>query len=230
MSSTDYKKYPRTYHLPFSKGLQSDDKMIQSLDNFIGKNIVVCEKLDGENTTIYPDGHSHARSIDSKSHWSRDVVKRISAQLRYEIPEGHRLCCENMEATHSIYYPDYHLEGPLYLLSVWNDDICLSWEDTCTYAQLLDLPQPKVFYSGIFDLDVFKKIAEKLDTSIEEGFVVRLVESFSYDDFSKSVTKYVREGHVQENAQHWIKSATPNGKYKSPVKPSFLNYSSKLKF
>lgn len=42
-------KYPRTPHLPWSPGATSDDKYISSFESFRGKQIVVTEKMDGEN-------------------------------------------------------------------------------------------------------------------------------------------------------------------------------------
>lgn len=41
-------KYPKTLHLPWSENLQNDDRMLESTDCFIGKEIVVLEKYDGE--------------------------------------------------------------------------------------------------------------------------------------------------------------------------------------
>ena len=35
--------YPRTYHLPFSPGMASDDKMISTLDHFAGKESIITE-------------------------------------------------------------------------------------------------------------------------------------------------------------------------------------------
>ena len=61
--STVYYKYPRTPHLPFSQGM-SDDKRLSSTTHFQGMQIVVTEKMDGENTTIY-NNKVYARSIDS---------------------------------------------------------------------------------------------------------------------------------------------------------------------
>lgn len=223
----DRKKYPRTYHLPFSPGLQSDDKVIQSTSQFEGEEVVVLLKMDGENTTLYHDNYMHARSIDSKTNWTRDVAKTIHSVIQHDIPEGYRLCCENVYAKHSIYYPDGYLDGYLYLLSVWNEkNECLSWDDTILYADLLDLPTPKEFYRGVFDEKVLKEIAKGLDHSIEEGFVVRTTKRFNYENFSECVTKYVREGHVQTE-QHWLKSAIPNGVPKQPCKPAFLSQNSK---
>ena len=60
-------KYPRTPHLPFSQGVTSDDKIIQTLNYFVGEEIVITEKMDGENTTM---GHNytHARSKIGRAH------------------------------------------------------------------------------------------------------------------------------------------------------------------
>lgn len=42
-------KYPRTYHLSSSPGKTSDDKVISDMSEFEGKEVVVTEKMDGEN-------------------------------------------------------------------------------------------------------------------------------------------------------------------------------------
>lgn len=42
-------KYPSTPHLPFSQGLQRDDTRITTLDYLNGREVVVTEKMDGEN-------------------------------------------------------------------------------------------------------------------------------------------------------------------------------------
>jgi len=38
-----------------------------------------------------------------------------------------------------------------------------------------------------------------------EGYVVRIAERFNYNEFNKSVAKYVRKNHVQ-NDKHWMNS------------------------
>lgn len=217
------KKYPRTYHLPFSLGLQSDDKKIETLDFFKDQEVVVSLKMDGENTSVYPDGFSHARSLDSKFNWTQSIVRQIASTICYQIPEGHRLCCENLTAKHSIFYPDGYLEGYLYLLSIWKGDTCLDWDSTVKLANELDLPMPKVLYRGSFDLKKLEELSKQLDVSIEEGFVTRVTRSFKYEEFSKCVTKFVRKGHVQDNADHWLKNAVPNGQPMQPCKPAFLS-------
>lgn len=221
------KKYPRTGHLPFSAGMTSDDKMTQDFSKLEGKEVIATLKLDGENTTLYSDGYLHARSIDGTSNWTRDIAKRILAGISHEIPEGWRLCCENVYAEHSIRYPDGYLDGYLYLLSIWNEkNECLSWGDTEDFAQLLDLPQPKVLYKGIFDLGALKRVADALDPELEEGFVVRTTDGFAFEEFGHCVSKFVRANHVQTQ-EHWLVNAKPNGIPKTPSKPAFLQFNHK---
>jgi ATP-dependent RNA circularization protein (DNA/RNA ligase family) len=226
----DRTKYPRTFHLSFSEALQNDDKLIDSLDKFEGQEVVVTIKMDGENTSLYPDGYLHARSIDSKTNWTRDIAKKILSVIRNDIPDGYRLCCENVYAKHSIHYPDNYLEGYLYLLSIWNDkNECLSWDDTLEYAELLDLPTPQILYKGIFDEKKIKELVKTLDTELQEGFVVRLTRKIEFNEFSECFTKYVRAGHVQDDAEHWLKNAIPNGIPIQPTKPAFMSQAIKRK-
>lgn len=67
-------KYPRTPHLPWSAGKTDDDIVLLSTEHFEGKKVVVTEKLDGENTTMYTD-YLHARSTINRPHISRGWVK-----------------------------------------------------------------------------------------------------------------------------------------------------------
>lgn len=204
-----YYKYPRTYHLLWSDGLTTDDKRIETLDSFIGQRVIVTEKLDGENTSLYPD-HLHARSMDSKHHPSRNWIKQLHAQVCFNIPEHNRFCGENMFAKHSIFYdklPSYFL-----LFSMWTDEICWSWDDTVEWAKLLGLETVPVLYDGIWDEDKVKACwtgVSKFGPE-QEGYVVRLAREFDMDEFSKSVTKFVRENHVQ-TSEHWLnEKITPN--------------------
>lgn len=208
-------KYPRTYHLPFSKGVQDDDKYLKDLSMFEGQEVQLSIKMDGENSTLYHDGYNHARSIDSKTNWTRDIVKQIHSQIRYLIPENYRLCCENLFARHSINYEDGELDGYLYLLSIWNDkNESLSLEETKMFAEELGLPMPKEIYLGKFDLKLFEKMANEMDLVKNEGFVLRLTRPIKYEEFSRCMAKFVREGHVQSD-QHWLKNAVKNGKPKN---------------
>jgi hypothetical protein len=206
-------KYPRTFHLPWSPGTTSDDKTldVEAVGAmFGGREIVVTEKMDGENTTVYPDGTCHARSIDSATHPSRDWIRRHAAVLAPDIPEGYRLCGENVYAKHSLHYdclPSYFL-----LFGIYDEDTCLSWDDTELWAEMIGLTTVPVMWRGVWDADLLKRWTVEDDWLPScygyegEGYVVRLADSFQLEAFGSSVAKFVRSDHVQTD-EHWLHQA-----------------------
>lgn len=198
----EYVKYPRTYHLPWSPGKTDDDRTFSDLSVFEGKRVIVTRKMDGENFTGYQN-YCHARSVDGRSHYTRDWAKNFWMQRSFELPEGWRVCAENLYAVHSIKY-----EGlPSYLLgfSIWNEmNECLSWDETLEWFQLLEMCHVPILYDGIWNESKIKALYdEKRDHDEHEGYVVRLADSFAYKDFKTSVTKYVRSNHVA-TTKHWM--------------------------
>jgi len=199
---TSWAKYPRTLHLPWSPGLKGDDKRIESLEAFKGRRVIITEKMDGENSTLYR-GYMHARSLDGRHHLSRDWLKQFHATIQHDIPEGWRICGENLFAQHSIAYED--LRSYFLAFSVWDQyNRCLPWDETLEWLDLLGITSVPVVADGIFDEDWIRSLwDEKWDESKAEGYVVRLADGFSYAEFRKSVAKYVRKDHVQTDA-HWM--------------------------
>jgi hypothetical protein len=211
---TPYVKYERTFHLPFSPGIHDDDKALKDCSQFEGREIVITQKMDGENTTCYSDGHIHARSIDSRGGEDRAWVKKfLTEQVCFNLPEGWRVCGENLWAEHSIHYEDL----PSYFLgfSIWNErNECLSWDETLEWFELLGITPVPTMYRGQFSEEALKVASDWCSALWEsrEGYVVRVVDGFKYGDFRKSVAKYVRKGHVQ-TTKHWRagRAFTPNG-------------------
>jgi len=166
----------------------------------MGKEVVITEKMDGENTTLYRD-YLHARSIDSPHHPSRDLIKRFHAEIAFNIPEGWRICGENMYARHSIAYNNlpHHFLG----FSIWNEkNECLSWEETVEWFKLLGIVPVPVLYEGVLTDEVLKDIVSGLDLKHQEGFVIRVAGRFRYENFARCVAKYVRPNHIQ-TTRHW---------------------------
>lgn len=194
--------YPRTRHLPWSPGATADDLRVTDLSGLRGREVVVTEKLDGENTTLYADG-LHARSLDSAHHPSRTWVKALQARVGHAIPEGWRVCGENMYARHSIAYDD--LESWFYGFSVWDaDGRCLDWDRTVGFLRGLGIPVPRVLWRGVFDERVLRAL--RLDLGRQEGYVVRAVDGFGAAEFGERVAKWVRAGHVRTDT-HWMHAA-----------------------
>lgn len=140
-------KYPRTYHLPFSPGVSSDDKILPDTECFKNKEIVITEKMDGENTTIYND-YYHARSIDSKhSLYHSFLLGNILPNIQYIIPAYYHICGEYLYAKHSIYYDN--LDSYFLIFSIWNNNKCLSWDETIAFCKKYNLSIVPELWRGI---------------------------------------------------------------------------------
>ena len=217
----DRTKYPRTMNFPWSGSNSSDDVWWDDCSLFEGKEVVVTEKMDGECTTIYPDGHVHARSVDSKHHPSRSHVKALAAQIAYKMGENIRLCGENVYAFHSIFYT----ELPSYFLAygAYQGNTCLSWRETELLCLAFEVPTVPIIYKGIWDEDKIRNLWEGKGAyptfsspsgppCEAEGYVVRVTEEFPYDEFRSHCAKYVRPNHVTTSS-HWLEG---------PVVPNLL--------
>lgn len=219
---TVYYKYPRTLHLPFSKHLTTDDKKMTEntmRQMFENQEVVVTEKLDGENCNLYPD-HYHARSTASKDHATRHWIKGLWGSIQSEIPEGWRICGENVFAEHSIHYKS--LTSYFYVFSIWDENnIALSWDDTVEVSQGLGLEIVPVLWRGLWDEDrvkscytgesVFKGSYDvKTKELAQEGFVCRITDALNYPQFKtnerlwlEGIGKMVRKNHVN-TGEHWL--------------------------
>jgi len=204
-------KYPRSYHLPWSEGATDDDKTLTSADHFVGQEVVVSCKLDGENTSIYPDGHIHARSLDSQPHDSRNWVRALVAQIAWDIPATMRVCGENVFARHSIAYEA--LDTYFLVFALFEGELSLSWDEVEAYSEMLGLQTVPVLYRGMWDEKAVKACytGRSRYGGIQEGYVVRLARSFTIDEYPMALAKFVRRGHVDPNSKHWAHTAiTPN--------------------
>ncbi|WTW95515.1 AAA family ATPase [Streptomycetaceae bacterium NBC_01309] len=193
--------YPRTAHLPWSPGASADDVRTGDAAGLLGREVVVTEKLDGENTTLYADG-MHARSLDSGHHPSRAWIKGLQGRVGPGIPDGWRVCGENLYARHSIAYDE--LDSWFYGFSVWAGDECLGWDRTVRFLARLGVPSPPVLWRGVFDERALRAL--RLDLTRQEGYVVRTVDGFPRDEFGVRVAKWVRPRHVQTDT-HWMYAA-----------------------
>jgi hypothetical protein len=203
---TNRVKYPRTAHLPWSPGFnpkKKDIKLTQDvLATWEGLEVVVSEKMDGENTTWYKDG-LHARSLDYSPHESRTRIKAMWAERSYDIPAGMRICGENVTAKHSIKYTN--LRSYFLAYSVWQGMEALAWAETMEWCQLLNIATVPVLYQGRYFPGLEIEILRAMDLEKQEGFVIRPAGRFHMKEFPVRVGKYVRQDHVQSD-EHWLKA------------------------
>lgn len=213
-------KYPRTYHLPYSQSKTDDDKTLPNDDQFKGMEVVVTIKMDGENTTVYPDGYIHARSLDGTGYEWQNWLKGKVWDFCYKLPEDFRIIGENLYAKHSIGYKFDNIEKcfQVFCVAYTNEngvDMFGSWEFIRQICESLGLYHVREIYKGIYDKDKIMKAFEDVKKELAEqgqdieGFVVRDTEAFPSAEFSKHVAKYVRANHVQTD-KHWRETWTKN--------------------
>lgn len=215
---TKYVKHPRTYHLPFSPKVLTDDlgddKVMESLERFEGQRVIVTVKMDGGQNTLYHD-YLHARTTNFKSDSTMHWLQNWHAKFCYDIPEGYRINVENLYVAHDIRYT--HL--PAYALAwmMWDDkNYCLSWDETMEWFGLFDhslqqagssLAAVPVLYDGVWDEEVIKNLYKPTHNDDPmEGFVVRLADKFHYKDFRHCVGKYVRAEHTPRHGGEYVRN------------------------
>ena len=204
MNPNDKVKYPHTLHFPWSPGLQNDDRVITD-NQMAGKTVIISEKMDGENTTMYCDA-IHARSREAMaSHPSRGYVKALHGSIAHLIPPGFRVCGENLFAKHSIHYKGMNaLASYFQVFSIWDkDNNCLRWDETRIICNTLGLKTVPVKFIGVYSEEFLKRFYLPWMIDSVEGYVVRVAECFPQSKFENYVAKYVRKGHVQ-TSEHWL--------------------------
>lgn len=201
-------KYGRTYHFPFSPGATNDDKIQHDWEKILEYELVMTEKLDGENTCLKTSGvYARSHAAPTSSPWSRnmlDIWNRVRNSLG-----NLEIFGENLYGIHSIEYNN--LENYFYVFAIREEDKWLSWDEVKLYAEALDLPVvPEIKVKKFEKNEILKTIKEELEKGSRlggecEGFVFRTVKGFTTEEFPQNVLKYVRENHVQTD-EHWTKN------------------------
>lgn len=206
-------KYASTPHLTWSPEKHRDDSYHPDESTFEGEEVVVLEKMDGENLNIYPNGDWHARSIETPYHPTREWAGRVAGEVGYKLPDGWRVCAENLYGKHSIKYTD--LRDYVQVFNVVNDENrVVSWDAIEEWCELLDLEHVPVLWEGEFDRDLISSWTEEDVNEMAgreaEGYVVRVKRSFPVEQFEYHVGKWVRENHVQTD-EHWLRKWEKEG-------------------
>jgi hypothetical protein len=194
-------KYPKTGHLPTSKSVANDDKIVSqaTLDHLqSGIEIICSEKMDGGNVTFMRDAF-YARSLDSGTHSWDTRAKQLHAEIAHEIPPLWRISGESMLARRSVGYDN--LPGVYMVFGIWDEtNTLLSWDDMNDYAEMLNLPVVPLLYRGTSFKDAITAWEKQKDDEVSEGFVLRDAERIAYTEFDQKVAKWVRFNHVRTRA------------------------------
>lgn len=219
-------KYPRTYHLPWSEGLTSDDKKISDFICLLGYTfpyegeeitvktpLIITEKLDGSNICFCKEGMFARSHSGPPNHESFDLAKSEYSRVKYKLDPTCFYYFEYMYAKHSIYYEN--LPSYLFLIGVFDEwtghnGEWLPQNELEQIAQELEFPVVPVLANlreGVFSEKELKKVtieAFNLPSVFggeKEGIVVK--RDGIDTNFSRNCAKMVRKNHVQTD-EHWI--------------------------
>jgi hypothetical protein len=201
-------KYPRTYHFPFSLGTTSDDRIKHDWQSLLQHEVVITEKLDGENSCLKTDGvFARSHGAPTLNPWAKNMWD-LHAQHKMSLGNYH-IFGENLYGIHSIEYE--RLEHYFYIFAIREGDKWLAWDEVSFLAQLLDMPTVPVVSRGLFNENEIKMIVDNtLKTGsalggLCEGIVCRNAQAFETATFSDNVLKYVRRNHVKTD-EHWTRN------------------------
>ena len=220
-------KYPRTYHLPYSPGATKDDKKLQGdwFKYYQGKEIVITEKLDGENIHMnQKDCYARSDGAPTRSPWSRNIwdpQEGLYWRIKTLIGSNETLFGENLYGEHSIHYDK--LPSYFHLFAVNTESMWESWQSVKLFGAILGVKTVPELWRGIVYNE--KQLEELVNRFVKEpsvygdtreGVVVRLTSSFPLDDFKNCVCKWVRPNHVQTDehwTKNWVKAKLINNEY-----------------
>lgn len=187
------------------------------MEHLTGSEVIITEKLDGENTSLHTS-HIHARSLEDVSAPWRHMIKKLHSCISYKIPENIQICGENVYAKHSIFYDK--LTDYFYVFgAIDKEKNCfLSITDTLALCEDLNLEFVPILYKGVYPPN--ENFFTPFFGEESEGYVVRRTESIPVESFDTYAAKYVRKNHVQCDA-FWQRNWTPN-LLNENIKPWYL--------
>lgn len=208
-------KYPRTPYSPWSPHTSDGDRVIANMSNFIGSPIVITEKLDGANVTLY-DGRSFTRGMNTDGAPWLGMVKKHHA---WKTSGARRVAVhgEDIYAVHSIKYDPVPERRTFYVFALRDvqENIFESFDKTVGVCTTMDFATVPMLYHGVFESQ--QALRDRLEFEMSEpsrlggereGVVVRIADGFPVREFERSVCKLVRVGHIQTDI-HWRRNWKP---------------------
>lgn len=132
-------KYGRSLHAQISLGTTSDDRFMPDgyLDAFLDQDLVLTEKLDGQNDSFNEVGvYARSHAAPTEHAWDKPMVD-IWKGIKDDLGDL-ELFGESMYAVHSIEYKE--LEHHYYLFGVRQNGLWLSWKEIKEWAELFGFP------------------------------------------------------------------------------------------
>ena len=207
-------KYPRTPYWPYSPGQAREGDALADPKRFVGRPVVVTEKLDGSNTLLH-QGDVYARSVSAPAtaKWLGMVRKHHAWKVTG--PDVF-LYGEEIYGVHSIEYDPVPEDRTFHAFALrFADGSFGSFRQMADYGRSYAIPVVPVLFEGTFgsvqQVSDFVRQAHTEPSALggeREGVVLRLAAGFPPADFKHCVCKSVRVGHVQSD-EHWSKHWRP---------------------
>ncbi|MDE0226573.1 MAG: RNA ligase family protein [Gammaproteobacteria bacterium] len=207
-------KYPRTPYWPDSPTKARDGDTLTDPERFVGRAVVVTEKLDGSNTLLHR-GAVYARSVSAPAATKWLGMVRKHHAWKVTEPDVF-LYGEDIYGVHSIEYDPVPEDRTFYSFALRLEDGSFgSFHEVTEYATTRTIPVVPVLFEGTFDsvrqVRDFVSEAHAQPSALggeREGVVLRIAAGFPAADFPRNVCKSVRVGHVQSD-EHWSKRWRP---------------------
>lgn len=217
--------YQHTWHWPTSLTKHRDDHYHRDPAFFVGRDVVITEKMDG-GLTQFAGSKVYARSssMPTSAGWF-DYVKSVTLPKLYALPPHLMPIGEDLYGVHSIEYDA--LPDTFFLFHVLDrhadnigtentaGDEFWAWNAVEVFADMYGLRTVPVRFKGRFDsMDAITNwfMAEIGKPSAYgpscEGFVMRSADHFAFEDFCTNMCKFVRANHVQTD-EHWTRNWQP---------------------
>lgn len=210
-------KYPSTPHWPWSEKVHREDTLHDNPEFFVGKKVIITEKLDGGNTCLW-NGDVYARSVSSPADepWFAMVKKHHAWKTNKRDLRNIAIYGEDLYGVHSIEYDPLRESETFRIFAVREDNRFCSWARTSIVAHnVLNVLTVPVLAEGDFGsveeiTDFFRRELKQPSAlgGEREGFVMRIAGAFHADAFQEHVCKYVRPNHVQTD-EHWRRNWQP---------------------
>jgi len=207
-------KYPRTPYWPYSPTIGRGDAVHSDPERFVGRPVVVTEKLDGSNVLIHR-GKVYGRSVaeEAANKWMAMVKKHHAWKVTE--PDIH-LYGEDIYGVHSIEYGAVGEEETFYAFALRDGRGDFSSTAALErFAGERSIPVVPVIFRGAFasltEMREFIRSEHAKPSTLggeREGVVVRVADGFTSAEFARSVCKSVRQGHVQ-TYRHWTRNWRP---------------------
>ncbi|MDE0447604.1 MAG: RNA ligase family protein [Spirochaetaceae bacterium] len=203
-------KYPRTPYWPDSPTKARDGDTLTDPERFVGRAVVVTEKLDGSNTLLHR-GDVYARSVSAPA--AAKWLGMVRKHHAWKVTEPDVfLYGEDIYGVHSIEYDPVPEDRTFYAFALRLEDGSFgSFHEMTEYATTRAIPVVPVLFEGTFDsvrqVRDFVSQAHAQPSALggeREGVVLHIAAGFPAADFQGNVCKSVRVGHVQSD-EHWSK-------------------------